>query len=189
MKLLIDGYNLFKNIFKKSDLTLQEKDSLLHKLIDYSEKKQLPTFVVFDGGELPNRYVERHKLTTVVYAGTYKKADPLIIQMMSELQGEVVLITSDRELINKARSHKIFVLSTAHFAPLFTKPKNALTTKYRMKDKPIKFNDSTPSSIDKLMEESLNMVVEKNDDKPNTPLQENSTEDKKILQMIKRLSL
>ncbi len=188
MKLLIDGYNLFKNIFKKSDLTLQEKDSLLKKLITYAEKKQLLTYIVFDGGELPSRYVERYQQTTVIYAGSYKKADPIIIDMMSELQGEIILVTSDRELINKARSYRIEVVPPLLFENVFTSQKNESSEKRRLKNKPVKLSDSEASSIDSLMEESMNMIVEKHEEsKPILP--NNSNTDKRIMHLLKRLSL
>jgi hypothetical protein len=188
MKLLIDGYNLFKNIFRKSELSLQEKDSLLQKLIDYSEKKQFLIYLVFDGGELPHRYVERHHFTTIINAGSYKKADPLIIDLMSELTGEVVLITSDRELINKAKSHSIETIAPLDFAPLFTKPLGVTSTKRRLKNKPSKLPDSLPSSIDEIMEQATHLIIEKQEEVLK-PSYNTKSDNKKISLLLKRLSL
>lgn len=119
MHYLIDGHNL---IGKMPDISLTDPDDevkltmRLKSWVAESKKRQVTLF--FDGGTLGshlNRLSSRN--LKVIFAPSGKTADSLIISYMRQLKNlrEYTLITSDREIINAAKSNRIRTMLSEEF--------------------------------------------------------------------------
>ena len=80
MKLVIDGYNLLKNILKIQYVSLRERDQFLKRLSLYAEKKSVQILIVFDGGDVNFNYSERAYGIEIIYSGFIDSADDVIMR-------------------------------------------------------------------------------------------------------------
>jgi len=102
MIVIIDGYNLLKQIFPgvKENLDKQKK-IFIQELAFYKSKKQevKEIVVVFDGGLLLHATREIHQGIVVVYSGIRNCADNWIINFVARNRPkQILVVTLDRKL-------------------------------------------------------------------------------------------
>jgi predicted RNA-binding protein with PIN domain len=120
MVLLIDGYNLLRNIFhkQKGKLDKQRKD-LIQQLSYYKKKKNLEIVLVFDGGLFNHATREIRGGVAVIFSGQHSNADDWIYKYVNKnKEKEILLVTQDRELINRCGKHNVDSLDVADFYKL-----------------------------------------------------------------------
>ncbi len=101
MIVLIDGYNLLKQIHGK-DSHENHRSALVNLLGRYAQKRSHKLIIFFDGGSSPLAYQEKQKGILVWFSGHQKSADDLIIDYVHEHQGkDMLIITLDRDLKHK----------------------------------------------------------------------------------------
>lgn len=115
MIVIIDAYNLFKQVFKKPHLSEGEIKHLLKKLAAYSAAKKLNLVVVFDGGTFPFVSQERSGNMKIMHSGYRQSADHVIKNLLQEAKGETILVSSDLELRNAAKAVNIESFSSLDF--------------------------------------------------------------------------
>lgn len=103
MVVVIDGYNLLRNIFHKEKGKLdKQRDELICQLSYYKRKKGHEIVVVFDGGFLKHATRETRKGVIVIFAGRKLSADDWIFEYIKRNKNkEILLITHDRQLIDR----------------------------------------------------------------------------------------
>lgn len=116
--LLVDGYNLlgaFGALFGRLD---SARDELLRDLAAYRHRKNHPITVVFDGWRegLSTEQREFRSGIEVIYSKRGEKADQVIQRLVRRYGADCAVVTSDREIVNTARSHGAFVLGAQEFA-------------------------------------------------------------------------
>jgi predicted RNA-binding protein with PIN domain len=111
--LLIDGYNFGKRstlaaLFDSSDLESGRR-SLLDRLYEYKKNKGMRITVVFDAtsGLSLSRQKEVYKGIEVIYSRQGETADEVIIAAIRRRPPGLMVVTSDRAIINEAKSHGI----------------------------------------------------------------------------------
>ena len=112
-RLLIDGYNLLKRsaiaaLFDAADLD-SAREYLLERLFEYKKEKGIQAVVVFDAplGFSLSRTKERYKGIEVIYSRQGESADQVIIEAIRGRQPGLVVVTSDRAIIDEAKRHGV----------------------------------------------------------------------------------
>lgn len=116
--LIIDGYNLM-GVMKGIPEELEDaREDLLDTLASYRQRKSHAITVVFDGWR-HDRPIEQHERRggiDVIYSKRGEKADQVIQRMVRHYGKDCTVVTSDREIIQVARTYGVFVLEAWEFA-------------------------------------------------------------------------
>jgi predicted RNA-binding protein with PIN domain len=188
MKVIIDGYNLFKRVAGSSQVSQRQLAMLLQQVQRYARLKKHEILVVFDGGLMPWASSEqRDEHFTIVYAGSGLTADQYIMTYLQEhKQRPIVVVSSDRQIQRDAQHEKADVVETAVFWALvrqtLEKPegKKAVT--------PIlKTTEARHEELDKLMSQA-SMFFKREDEEPRSGrAQRISKKERAYKQILKKL--
>jgi predicted RNA-binding protein with PIN domain len=110
MIIIIDGYNLLKQVFPKIKGKLEkQRYQLVKQLGHYKSKKTgeiKEIILVFDGGPLLHATREIHKGIVVVFAGQKSDADTWILDYIERHKGkQLLLVTMDRMLRDNCKKY------------------------------------------------------------------------------------
>ena len=104
MHIIIDGYNLIRqsdSLRRFERINLEEGRKALIRSVSFYGKQHRVT-IVFDGwknGPLEEER-DRQEGIHIIYSRKGEKADEVIKRMVGERGGEIVVVTSDREIVN-----------------------------------------------------------------------------------------
>ena len=111
--LLVDGYNLLKRstigtLFDATDLDTA-RGYLLERLFEYKREKRVHVAIVFDApqGFSLSRKKERYKGVEIIYSKQGESADQVIVEAIRKRQSGLVVVTSDRAIIDEAKRHGV----------------------------------------------------------------------------------
>lgn len=106
MILILDGYNILKQVLTCTHIAQTERDAFIRLMGKYADKKNHKIIIFFDGGIYDKPYETRLKGVAVWYAGHHLTADDLIIHHAPFYKNkDAGLVTSDRALINSTSSY------------------------------------------------------------------------------------
>ena len=119
--LIIDGYNLIACHAGTGRWGLQSemaRESLLRDLAAYRQRKGHAMTVVFDGWQhgQPIESREHRAGVLVIYSRRGERADQVIQRLVREYGTDCAVVSSDREIVNTARSHGAFTITAQEFA-------------------------------------------------------------------------
>lgn len=104
MLILIDGYNVIRQSdhlrrYEQKSLEAGRK-ALIANLIEYGKKKSHNITVVFDGGQSDwiDEGRDREGKINVIYSRWGERADDVIKRIAAQTAGEVIVVSSDREI-------------------------------------------------------------------------------------------
>ncbi len=119
MIILIDGYNLLRQIFPKSKRLLdQQRNHLVKQLSIYRTKKTniKEIVLVFDAGPFGHATREIQHGITIVFSGQKSNADNWIHNFVKRNKGkEILLISRDRELVLRCEKHNAKSMDVLEF--------------------------------------------------------------------------
>lgn len=120
MIIVIDGYNLLRAVFyREKGKLLRQRAQLISLLSSYREDKGHEIVLVFDGGHATHALREVHGGVTVIFSGQKRSADDWIIEYIDRTDNqEVMLITRDRQIIDKTRRESVDSLDVVDFYKL-----------------------------------------------------------------------
>jgi len=104
MLILIDGYNLIRQslTLKRYEQKSLEagRNALITKLVEYGKKKSHNITVVFDGGQSDflDEGRDREGKINIIYSRWGERADDVIKRIAAQTAGEVIVVSSDREI-------------------------------------------------------------------------------------------
>jgi uncharacterized protein len=111
--LLIDGYNFIKrgsvaSFFDPTDID-SARDYTISRLSDYQREKKVRIVVVFDAtdGVSLSRKNERRRGIEIIYSKRGETADEVIIEAVRRRQSGLVVVSSDRAIIDEAKRHGV----------------------------------------------------------------------------------
>lgn len=163
MKLIIDGYNLIKKVIKMHHISTNDRDQFLKRLGLYAKNKGLHVLIVLDGGDVGFNYHEKVYGIEVIYSGFQETADDVIIRYMQNYrsQEELMVISSDREIVDLATSRRIDILKSEEFYKLLQASESSNTRVSSNNLNNInKLSTSKNLELDELMEQaSRNLVI------------------------------
>ena len=108
MILLIDAYNVLKQLKPSVQISERERKSFIEQLGQYAKKKQHKIVLVFDGGPYDRATQERIAGLYIVYSGALETADAYIKRYLKEHKSlDILLISSDNELRSTAARFNI----------------------------------------------------------------------------------
>ncbi len=99
MNIIIDGYNLLKQLFTNKTISEQERSRFIKKAADYAHKKNHTLYIVVDAGPYQRITKEHHGPVVVIYSGYKDSADDVIRRYAEEqMLKNMLVVTTDREL-------------------------------------------------------------------------------------------
>ena len=111
LHLIIDGYNYIHRVrggggpsLDATNLEMLRRE-LLERFFRYKKDRTIRVTAVFDarGGYNLGRQKENYKGIEVVYAGESETADDVIIGWIRERRSGLIVVTSDRQIIDEAK--------------------------------------------------------------------------------------
>ncbi len=179
MILIIDGYNLLKAIFPKVKRLKKEREQLICQLGFYKKQREgkiKDIVLVFDGGLERRATREIIGGVTVIFSGRGVSADDWIVDFVGRnKEKEMMLVSRDRELINRCTKKNIDVIKGDQFYSIMQNRLlesveedinnyNSNIKKYKKEYDSGKNNEINSESLDILMEQSKTALSETDKD-------------------------
>lgn len=124
MHIIVDGYNLIRQSdtlrgYERTSLKAG-RQALLRRLAAYRTLRGHRITVVFDGwvGGSPREERDRAGGVEVIYSRLGEKADEVIKRLVQAGSEEIMVVTSDREIVNFAARRGKTSIASAAFASL-----------------------------------------------------------------------
>ncbi|NBP02184.1 MAG: hypothetical protein EBU90_19065 [Proteobacteria bacterium] len=164
MIIVIDGYNLLKQIFDPNDISEKKRTAFVNLLGKYREKRGHKIVIIFDAGPCFGPLKEKQRGVQVLFSGQDYTADDLIIQFVQEHPTkEIMVVTADRKIKQAVKSQLVEIVEPLYF---YAKIKDALESDQTYKKNEyqiIKLTQDSNEEIDALMQEAASMkIFEKN---------------------------
>lgn len=189
MILIIDGYNVLKQVRPSKKISDDERALFIRALDIYGRKKRLDIIVAFDGGPYGSSAREREGDVLVFYSGARQSADALIIEQVAKFKGQdVLVVSSDRSVRQQALALGVKSISALDFYEIFDQ--RVSVKKQEKGGAPVKMTQSENNELDELMKQTTTRGVSKIEDavnRRNTLAQTLSKEQKKLLKKIRKL--
>jgi hypothetical protein len=121
MHIIIDGYNVIRQsdtLRRYERKSLEEgRRALLSRLIDYEKKKRHKITVVFDGWKSgsADEGRDREGAIDIIYSRYGEKADDVIKRLVLRAIGDIIVVSSDREISSFATREGKTALSSPDF--------------------------------------------------------------------------
>lgn len=195
MIIVIDAYNLLKQILKSNFVTPKEKDLFIDEVRRYASYKNHDIVIVFDGGS--NKYPVYQNIgrVNIIHSGFIKSADEVIKDYVSKNKANnILLVSSDAELCLFVSKLKKPTIDSDLFYKLITehleKPEIRVEKSAGKAVKLIKIEEN--SELDAFMQEASNILMYKEeiDDANNIKQKKKnilSKNEKKLLKITKKL--
>lgn len=188
MNILIDGYNLIKQSSNVNYVPPDEKFKFLNRLNKYAKKRGHQITIVFDGYDDDLKFSSSR--VKVIFSGYNKSADDLIMEISGSFKGDVLLVSSDRELCNFVEEDsKLEYMDSLEFYS-FLKKSEREDSGDIVQEQIVKMTDSNNVELDNLMQQDFGLELKVEDvnicySEPKRHRQ--SKNDKRILNKIKKL--
>lgn len=170
MKLIIDGYNLLKNVLRLQHISSDMRNQFLKRLGIYSQKKSVEILIVFDGGDASFNYSERIYGLEIIYSGFIDSADDVIMRIITAhvYQENLLIISSDRQIIDLATSRRIDILKSEEFYNLLQVSESSFQNlKSSSSNIPKKITNEINPELDSLMEIASRQIKLKDESQNN----------------------
>jgi len=116
--LIIDGYNLLGCTGNLSGHLESARETLLHTLAAYRQRKNHSLTIVFDGWRQgqPMEQREQRAGVQIIYSKRGERADQVIQRLAREYGAGCAVVSSDQEVARSAKVSGALVLSAQEFA-------------------------------------------------------------------------
>lgn len=155
MIIVLDSYNILKQVFNPDQVNEAVRRSFINKLIKYAHAKNHYMVIVFDGGPHTFPHKTVGKKIEVIYVGTLQTADDYIKEYIEGHQGkDLLLVSSDRELVLFAQRYQVAVVPGDTFYGYLdgsAEKKQATEQKKPSNNQVIKMSDDDDQELDALM--------------------------------------
>lgn len=124
MHIIVDGYNLIRQsdtLRGYERISLEAgRQALVRSLADYRKHRGHRITVVFDGwvGGSPQEERDRAGGLDIIYSRLGEKADEVIKRLLAKGSEEIMVVTSDREIVNFAARRGKTSIASAAFSSL-----------------------------------------------------------------------
>lgn len=132
MNIIIDGYNLLKQLLGSKPIGEKERDWFLRKAAEYALAKKHKLFIVYDGGSHPRPVSEKKGSVVTVYSGYKLTADDVIKSYIDEgLLKDMLIVTTDRQLNRYASRAQVPSIDSLDFYKLMNRQKPESVVGYK----------------------------------------------------------
>lgn len=194
MIILIDAYNLLKQILHTQFVHETQRVKFIKELQDYALKRSNDVVLIFDGGYDLYEYEDHARHIEIIYSGQAQTADDVIKKYLKERQGQnILLVSSDRELRDCAKKCSIESIQSLEFYEIM---QEVMQYQKKCEEKIEKTLYKTTKNenleLDLLMEEGSRKLVNKNVEHDYVPTRirnssKSSKKDKKLLRKILKI--
>jgi len=165
MILLIDGYNVLKQVFPAEIVGQRERKRFIEHLGKYGKKRQHKVVLVFDGGPYERDWQEKVAGVYVVYSGTLETADDYIRRYLEKNKKlDLLLISSDRELRSAAARLNIESMHSPEFYKMVVATLRSGSKKTAKETEVVKTSEGKNVQLDEIMREGSKKVPSKVED-------------------------
>lgn len=155
MILLVDGYNVLKSQLASKYADEHDRHRFIQQLIKFANRKNNRLIIVFDGGSHPWDLSEPYGEHDVMYSGYKQTADVVLRKLIARYRGyDVMVISSDREVVRYAKHHGLTPLSAQEFIGMLQQVVSIPSPVVKGTQEPVKITDEKNAELDILMEES-----------------------------------
>lgn len=189
MHIIIDGYNLLKQIIENAQVSDRQRRAFIALLGKYADRKNHSISVVFDGGPTTWTSQEKDHGITVIYSGTKQTADEVIKKMLQARPHGILLVSSDNEIKQAAARVGAQSINAIDFYHLI-KEELAPKKDNSYADILIKTSETAQSWVDELMRADTQKIYKDDmvqDNKRTSPSQKLSKKDRALAQKVKKL--
>ena len=140
MHILIDGYNLIRQSVSLKRFERQSleagRNALIAWLADYRRKKDHLITVVFDGWKSGQQQEERDYSSgiSIIYSSRGVKADDVLKRITAATDEEILVVSSDREIVSYATRRGKATLSSDEFESIVSKQSSIVNNNPAKKD-------------------------------------------------------
>jgi predicted RNA-binding protein with PIN domain len=205
MIIVIDGYNVLKQVITTHVIGAQECKVFITLLGRYAFHKKHVIVLVFDGGPHEWPHSERTAAVQVVYSGARQTADDYISSYLEKHKNqEIVLVSSDNELNSIASDKGIASIDSSSFYALFKDTINSdnndtdTVAQQRSKNRAngrengiVKLHNDSSTEFDEYMEQASQHVTLKQADirisKIENARNKLARNDRRLLKIFKKL--
>jgi predicted RNA-binding protein with PIN domain len=162
--IIIDGYNVIKQVIGTPHVSNIERDACVDQLAAYIRKQKFEGIIVFDGGTTSTPYRMNYQGITIIFSGYKEKADHVIMRLIDDhANHELLIVSSDREIRNyaQAKNKTSIAANDFYYHVIKKKPEKPDLPKTALHKTA---HDTTPS-LDALMEEASRTIPSKDEDK------------------------
>ena len=192
MIIVIDGYNVLKQISLGHQVSEQERRQFIHMLSTYRRRKKHSIVLVFDGG--PDTWPSKETIANiqVMYSGSRKNADTVIMEYLKgHSTKDLLLVSSDNELCHFANKYDIVSIGSQEFHSIMQEALAMDDDNFAQQEPEIEI-DETEHDLNALMEAGSQVVPQKDEDKPafgktQESLQRSSKRDRALLKKLNKL--
>ncbi len=170
MVIIIDAFNVIKAGFSSLEVDSSFIRGFLARVAAYAAFRKHEAVVVFDGGGSahPTRVFEQGVL--VIYAGYHQRADDEIMRLLRQYPPDnVVVVSSDREIVKYANLHGVVTVDADAFKKLMynaerEKEQVAHRAKQRQGGLVKRAGHQSTAELDALMEKASERAMVKKED-------------------------
>ncbi len=188
MIIVIDAYNLLKQLFRKQ-ITQKERGWFESLAAEYARKKQHTLYLVFDGGSFTRPTAERKGSLVIVYSGTKETADDVIKAYIDEKESkEILLVSTDRQLNRYANQQGIPSLDSLDFYTLMKETTEKGVGLKKAHGKVHKVSERESPELDLLMEQAASMSYYKEEELVDEKMHKTPAKtERRMLALLKKL--
>ena len=160
MKLIIDAYNILKQIASNLYITHAERTKFIAQVVAYADKKNIDIVVVFDGAPSDDQSsVEHRNRVTIVYAGHATQADAFIQKYVEKYkEHELLLVSTDRALCRWVGRYNVQSIDALAFYTILQQTQRVESPNPSGGQKAIKLDTDSEIDLDDLMEEACQHI-------------------------------
>jgi predicted RNA-binding protein with PIN domain len=189
MHILIDGYNVLKQVLHDGQISQKQRRAFIALLGKYAEKKNHSITLIFDGGPLGIPSQEKDHGIKIIYSGSKKSADDVIIEFLQGRSHGLLLVSSDNALRSHAASRGLISIDATEFYALL---RISLQSKKEQQSSAsvVKTTQEKNALIDELMMKNIEQIQKPEIDYTHNRIPGSHTSSKKeraYLQKIKKL--
>lgn len=193
MTIVIDGYNVLKQVLHSRMITERERYRFIGQLGQYAAKKSHKIVLMFDAGPDTKSTREHIHGIYVFYSGAYETADDLIRNYIETHVAEhILLVTSDRELCRAVKSKSVESLDARYFYDMLQENLQHIPNQSSIAGHLIKTRTEKDGELDEMMASATRVMVHKKEDgelpeQRKKISQKLSKQERKFLKKIKKL--
>lgn len=194
MNIIIDAYNLIKQIFMKDRVSDKERQWVIARLSEYALRKKHSIYLVFDAGPYERPTVERRGEIVKVFSGRNETADDVIKSYIEEqVLNPMLIVSTDRQITNFAKRHQTPTIDSLDFYKLMVEEEKG-TVKQGFQKAPGRaqklHEEEYSPNIDALMQEASQILYYKEEDQKaekESAEQKSSKKERQMAHIIKKL--
>ncbi len=166
MNIIIDGYNLLKQVSRKKTIAPHERARFHARAVDYAKKKRHTLYIIYDGGSDPRPVIEKKGAVITVYSGYKQTADDVIKSYIDErILKDMLVVTTDRQLNAYAESYQVPSIDALDFYSLMQDRKIPTLGYKKVAGTAHKLHEEEGSAeLDALMQEGASVLLYKEEE-------------------------